>query len=125
MSAVEEARDRWREHALACLRCGFDRMRPTGATLDERWKSAARAGYEARRNAGPVTAYLREFDGGREAASVLASVAPRAPVEEMVGRVRAADWTDDEWIAAMAQFSPNAPIAEVERWIAARQEGAR
>lgn len=117
--AAEEARDRWREHALGCLHCGFDRMCPTGESLDAQFKSAARASYEARRNAGPVAAYQRLFVAYQAKAQDARPEPPATPDEP---QRPAADWSDDEWLAAMAQFPPNAPIAVVERWVAERRE---
>lgn len=118
MDAAEQARDRWREHTLGCPRCGFDRMCPTGEALDARFKLAARAGYEARRNAGPVAAYQRLFvayQAPAQDAQPGPHVTPDEPQQPATG------WTDDEWLAAMAQFPPAAPIAVVERWIAERR----
>lgn len=117
-TAFEEARDRWRGHAVGCLHCGFNRQCPTGEVLNARWKQAAQADYEARRNAGPVAAYLRE--GERIAAEAIQPAA--RPTGGPPEARPTADWTDDEWIAAMTQFPPNTPIAVAEAWVAARRE---
>jgi hypothetical protein len=40
-------------------------------------------------------------------------VTPRAPV---------GTWTDEEWLASMAEFPPNTPISDCERWVAQRRK---
>lgn len=118
VDGFEYARDRWREHTLGCPRCGIDRMCPTGKSLEAQWKSAAKASFEARRDAGPVAAYQRLF-GDYQAQAENIRPKPRATLDDTPRP--AADWTDDEWLAAMAQFPPDTPIYEAERWIEARR----
>ena len=40
-------------------------------------------------------------------------------------RIRAAEWTADEWLAVMAKFPPNTPTVEAQEWVAQQREEAK